>query len=80
MSQSTRIALGLTIGITSCGRPLPGPDPHLSIDLTRHEPAPSEMSVRGIAEKCGPSVVVVEGQQKQGSGFFVAPQLLAVGL
>lgn len=65
------VVVGLTGLVSACAA---AKDPHLSIDLSRSAPLPPrerEISLRGIAELRGPCVVVVEGEKKQGSGFFV---------
>lgn len=63
------VTVGLAVLVSACAT---AKDPHLSIDLSRSAPLPPrEMSLRGIAELRGPCVVVVEGEKKQGSGFFV---------
>lgn len=81
-----RRLLVLCLGqLLACTSAPPKKDPHLSIDLTRREgntpslaAALGQLDVPAVAERCGPAVVVILGNNKQGSGVILAgTQLVA---
>ncbi len=69
--------------LMSCAKPKK--DPHLTFDLRSRSndslsfaAAMGQLDVPAIAERCGPSVVVILGQEKQGSGVIIDDGRLVV--